>query len=632
MAIAACCAFEIDTLFRVDSGRLIAQRYRLEEQLGAGGMGVVWRATDLQLRRSVALKKSQTQDGRQIQDEARKGAGVAHPNVVTVFDSVLDAGERWLVMEFLDALNLAEILHEDGPLPEPLVRRIGEQLADAVAAMHAKGMVHRDIKPSNVLVRADGTAKLTDLGIARWAEVTHTEDSTRLAGTAGYIAPEVADGAAATTAADVFSLGATLFAAVEGHSPWGDSEHGPIAQLRRAATFRLEPTRNAEVLAPILHVLLTHQPADRPSAAAARDLLAGTTTPPTTSATPTRPADPTAPVDPVPRRPTTRSRRWVLAGAAMAIAVAATVVAVMVNEKSTGADATADQPAAAGTLGDPHMADPCSLLDPQSLARFGKVALEPNYGNFNHCDLITVLDDGGTIDVSTDFALPDETPARPPTRGRLGAIERLDRDEDECQRSITLPNLYRVIMIARVAVAPPGQTPDLCGMVDAAALDVQSTLIQGPIPRRPAAFAPKSTARLDACQLLTTAEVAPIVSPDANTNVDVEPEYANWSCYFDGDDRAVHVRFSREWPPDPDEDGAPINLGDRQGFVDESDDGCTVAIVHRTYPVESPPLESPDTRVETVEIKVEGQDDTTDITASCEQATTLATKVVDRLP
>jgi hypothetical protein len=581
-------------------------------------MGVVWRATDVELRRTVALKKSQSQDERQIQGEARIGAGLAHPNVVTVFDSVLDAGERWLVMEYLDARNLAEVLREDGPLPVPTVRRIGWQLADAVAAMHAKGMVHRDIKPSNVLVTADGTAKLTDLGIARWAEVTQT-GSAQLAGTAGYVAPEVADGAAADAASDVFSLGATLFAAVEGHSPWGDGDRGPMAQFRRAARFQLEPTRKADALAPALRALMSRRPADRPTAAVARDLLADQTT---------------APTEPIRRRLrlAARPRQLAVASAALAIVlVAAVVVVTLVNGQSTGAEDAADQPVPAGSLGEPRTADPCSLLEPQSLARFGKVALEPEYGNFNHCDLIALIDNDGVLDVSTEFDMPDVDPARPPTRGRLNGIERFEKDGDHCVRSITLPNLYRVMINARFAVEPSGELPDLCGMADATATDVLSALTRGPIPRRPVAFAPESTARLDACRLLTPAEVAPIVHSD----VVVDPEFANWSCYFDGDDRAVQVKFGREYPLEPGEDeaGVQIDVQDRRGFVDEDDGGCTVAIVHRAYPIESPALGSPHTREEIVEVTVEENDGTTDdVAARCAEATLLAGEVAGRLP
>ncbi|MFB9690967.1 serine/threonine-protein kinase, partial [Amycolatopsis plumensis] len=254
-------------------GRVVANRYRLEEELGRGGMGVVWRAVDLELGRQVTLKRALGEDAGQIRREARIGAGLLHSNVVTVFDTVVDGDARWLVTEYLAARTLEELVDDDGPLPEERVRRIGAQLAAALADMHARGIVHRDVKPGNVLVTADDVAKLTDLGIARWTEVTRTGGA-QLTGTLGYVAPEVADGAEAGPASDVFSLGATLYAAIEGRSPWGTGEDGPFAQVRRAAAGRTAPAERAGRFAPVLEALMARHPADRPTAAEAVTLLA----------------------------------------------------------------------------------------------------------------------------------------------------------------------------------------------------------------------------------------------------------------------------------------------------------------------------------------------------------------------
>ncbi|NUT93216.1 MAG: serine/threonine protein kinase, partial [Saccharothrix sp.] len=180
-------------------------------------MGEVWRATDLELRRVVALKLATTGDGEATRREARIGAGLHHANVISVFDTVVDGGRRWLVMEYLPARSLAEICRTDGPVDAGLATRIGAQIATALSAMHAKGMVHRDITLANVLVTPDGTAKLADLGVAMWDEVTLT-GSVKDAGTAGYLAPEVLRGHRATPAADVYSLGVTLSAASEGRA------------------------------------------------------------------------------------------------------------------------------------------------------------------------------------------------------------------------------------------------------------------------------------------------------------------------------------------------------------------------------------------------------------------------------
>jgi hypothetical protein len=192
-------------------------------------MGVVWRATDLELRRVVAVKRTSTGDGEQLRREARIGAGLQHPNVISVFDVVVEGDERWLVMEYLPARSLADILRTDGPLTPAGAAHVGAQVAGALSAMHAKGMVHRDITPGNVLVTDDGTAKLADLGIAIWGEVTVT-GSAQSPGTPGFLAPEVARGAAATPAADVYALGVTLSAAVEGAEDSG-ALTGVLSQL-----------------------------------------------------------------------------------------------------------------------------------------------------------------------------------------------------------------------------------------------------------------------------------------------------------------------------------------------------------------------------------------------------------------
>ncbi|MFI9813891.1 protein kinase domain-containing protein [Saccharothrix variisporea] len=211
------------------SGDVVAGRYRLEEVVGRGGMGEVWRAADLELRRVVALKQATTGDGDGVRREARIGAGLHHPHVISVFDVVVENGVRWLVMEHLPARSLAEVVRTDGPLSPRVAASVGAQVADALSAMHAKGMVHRDITLANVLVTADGTAKLADLGVAVWSEVTLT-GTARLAGTPGYLAPEVLRGHPATAASDMFALGTTLSAAVEGNA----EGTGPLAVVLSA--------------------------------------------------------------------------------------------------------------------------------------------------------------------------------------------------------------------------------------------------------------------------------------------------------------------------------------------------------------------------------------------------------------
>jgi YVTN family beta-propeller protein len=254
------------------SGELVADRYRLEDLLGSGGMGVVWRATDLHLKRVVAVKHATPGRGERYSEslhrEAQHAARVHHPNAVTLFDSVRQGAECWLIMEYFESRSLDKILADEHALSPKHVARIGVQIAEALAALHANGIVHRDIKPANILVAEDGTAKLTDFGISRWSEATLTQTGT-LAWTPAYGAPEVAAGKPATPASDVFSLGATLFYAVEGELPFGSR----IPEPGRESSFQVPTTRRAGPLGTVLARLLRFKKDERPTAERAREML-----------------------------------------------------------------------------------------------------------------------------------------------------------------------------------------------------------------------------------------------------------------------------------------------------------------------------------------------------------------------
>ena len=187
-------------------------------------MGVVWRAVDTELDRVVAVKHASPGLARKgaewLLREAKNAARVHHPNAVTLFDAVREGADCWLVMEYVRAESLATTIDRDGRLDSRSAARIAAQVAAALAAMHSGGVIHRDVKPGNVLVTEDGLAKLTDFGISRWVEETLTHTGPE-PGTPAYQAPEVADGGPATSASDVYSLGATLFAAVDGRPPRG---------------------------------------------------------------------------------------------------------------------------------------------------------------------------------------------------------------------------------------------------------------------------------------------------------------------------------------------------------------------------------------------------------------------------
>ncbi|WP_378739542.1 protein kinase [Nocardia brasiliensis] len=267
----------------IDTGQLIAEHYRLVERIGSGGTGVVWRAIDERLQRSVAVKQIHIKPSlpeaerdvvrqRAIR-EARNAARFQHPNAIVVFDITEHQGDPCLVMEYLKSNSLAGVLSAQGPLPLTQVARIGEQVASALIAAHDAGIVHRDVKPGNILLDDHGTVKITDFGISRAAgDVTLTETGL-ICGTAAYLAPEMARGADPTPASDVFALGATLFHALEGEPPYGANAN-PLAVLYAAANGQVSEPRNAGPATDFLLDLLSPEPRDRPTMRAALDHLA----------------------------------------------------------------------------------------------------------------------------------------------------------------------------------------------------------------------------------------------------------------------------------------------------------------------------------------------------------------------
>ncbi|MCM6773241.1 protein kinase [Nocardia sp. CDC159] len=262
---------------------MIAGHYRLVERIGSGGTGVVWRAVDERLERSVAIKQILTQPSlppgekeivrQRASREARNAARFQHPNAIVVFDITDHEGDPCLIMEYLPSQSLAVVLSSQGTLPLPQVARIGEQVASALVAAHRAGIVHRDVKPGNVLLGENGTVKITDFGISKAkGDVTLTATGL-ISGTAAYLAPEVARGAEPSPAADVFALGATLFHALEGEPPYGTNPN-PLALLYAAANGQLSQPRNAGPLTDLLLDLLSFDPEDRPSMPEVRDQLA----------------------------------------------------------------------------------------------------------------------------------------------------------------------------------------------------------------------------------------------------------------------------------------------------------------------------------------------------------------------
>jgi eukaryotic-like serine/threonine-protein kinase len=253
--------------------RLVADRYALKAPLGRGGMGVVWRAHDAVLGREVAIKEvvfppNMAAEERRpaqarVMREARAAARLSHPGAVTLYDVVQDHGGTFIVMELVDAPTLAGLVRADGPLPVERVAEIGAQVASALEAAHAAGIVHRDVKPGNVMVPEQGVARLADFGIASLAGDPQLTSTGLVIGSPAYMAPEQAKGEESGPPADFWALGATMFYAVEGEPPFDRGTS--IATLAAVVNDPPRPPRRAGALTPLITALLSKDPGTRPS-------------------------------------------------------------------------------------------------------------------------------------------------------------------------------------------------------------------------------------------------------------------------------------------------------------------------------------------------------------------------------
>jgi serine/threonine protein kinase len=355
----------------IQQRRVVAGRYELRERIGSGSMGVVWRAHDQVLHRTVAIKQivppagldgpATEQAAARARREARTVARLRHRNAVTLFDVIEEDGLPWLVMEYLPARSLAQRLAAEGALPPEEVAGIGVQVASALLEAHRAGIVHRDVKPGNILLTEDGTAKLVDFGISRAVgDVTLTANGL-VQGTPAYLAPEVANGARPSPASDVFSLGATLYRTVEGIPPFG-SDPNPLALLRTIASGTIRPPQLAGPLTDVLLAMLRAKPADRIRLSEALPALSAAEAPtkPEPIVSPWSTSDPTNVVAPHPaeenekQRPLIPTRTLVFGLVLLAVTVGALLAGTMMLPKNGGAT----PPAAAGTSTSRHAPPP----------------------------------------------------------------------------------------------------------------------------------------------------------------------------------------------------------------------------------------------------------------------------------
>ncbi|WP_314224694.1 serine/threonine-protein kinase [Streptomyces zaehneri] len=263
------------------SARLLAGRYRLGDVLGRGGMGTVWRAEDETLGRTVAVKElrfpgniDEDEKRRLITRTLREAKAIArirNNSAVTVFDVVEEDDRPWIVMELVEGKSLAEAIREDGVLEPKRAAEVGLAILDVLRSAHREGILHRDVKPSNVLIAEDGRVVLTDFGIAQVEGDPSITSTGMLVGAPSYISPERARGHKPGPAADLWSLGGLLYAAVEGSPPY--DKGSAIATLTAVMTEQLEEPKNAGPLKDVIYGLLTKDPARRLDDAGARAMF-----------------------------------------------------------------------------------------------------------------------------------------------------------------------------------------------------------------------------------------------------------------------------------------------------------------------------------------------------------------------
>ncbi|MFD3660136.1 protein kinase [Streptomyces sp. NPDC058659] len=263
------------------AGLLLAGRYRLGECIGRGGMGKVWRAHDEVLHRVVAVKELTA--GRFVaeadrlvlhartQKEARAAARITHPGVVTVHDVLEHDSRPWIVMQYVDGPSLADATKETGAIEPREAARVGLHVLGALRAAHAAGVLHRDVKPGNVLLARDGRVLITDFGIAAIEGDSTITRTGEIVGSIDYLAPERVRGGDPGPASDLWSLGATLYTAVEGTSPFRRTS--PISTMQAVVTEEPRYPEKAGPLAPVIVALLRKEPEHRPRADEAERML-----------------------------------------------------------------------------------------------------------------------------------------------------------------------------------------------------------------------------------------------------------------------------------------------------------------------------------------------------------------------
>ncbi|MGH3621186.1 MAG: protein kinase domain-containing protein [Sciscionella sp.] len=647
---------------------MVLDRYRIEEELGSGGMGVVWLATDLMLDQPVAMKRVSfahltDEQARLIRDRTLREARLAAklrgtPHVVALYDVQVAGGDVWLVMEHLPSRSLSQVLADRGRLDPGEVARIGTDVADALARAHAVDVQHRDVTPGNVLIGTDGVVKLTDFGLAHHSEERSLTETSVVTGTIAYIAPEVARGYNSTSASDVFALGATLYAAVEGQPPFGRVANS-VTQLHLVASGIIRPPENAGPLTLLLLRMLEVNPAIRPDATTLREQLhqlagqlSGRLSEETVDAvrrrTPQPPLSPHGAITTPPlssqgpdthrgrfRRPALLLVAALLVVGALALAtvlhsrpVSGTPQAQPMSERETPTG-TPQRPPAAGDVRmpqDTRSIDTCKLLDPRWLRQFGNVAVTRDGAYFEGCRArITGKSDSTYLELFLDppRVAPRTFDGREHRVDGLTEVDEYPNDPlDSCHSVVTMDDNSVVYVDTYPATNGAKHPTDLCALARTGAVVALNRLAGGGMPRTPGVLAGYRLSDTDACSVLDDRTLTTSV-PGLNV-AEMQQGMGGWSCFWgSGDDGRPHVAltFSFYSPGLLDTFGDATTVAGRHATV-RTEDGsnnkneCAVRVQH-TGPNKRDGL------AEVVEVEV---DTTQPPNAQCVSAKAIATK------
>ncbi|MEV5833874.1 serine/threonine-protein kinase [Nocardia sp. NPDC052112] len=521
----------------VGVGDRIAGRYTLRELFTLGGEGMAWRATDADLGRDVVLKCPRPDDpdsARRLRTAARNAAALRHQHIVGVFNIFEHDNVCWLITEYVPGYSLAEIARDQRKLGPARAAVVGEQIASALAHCHDRGILHCDISPENIILADDGDAFLTDFGSSldlRNAGTGDTPDLEAARGKWRYLAPEVAAGGPTGPKSDVYALATSLLAVTE--------------RQRRPGPFEA-----------LLTQLTLPNPNHRPAAATAAARFAS--------------------LEQTPRDWDRTLLRRVALGAAEVIVVALLVAAGVAMPGVAAPD----------PFGDPQSADPCALLEPTTLAEFGRIDLSSDGANFDSCDLRVrqwgedFHPDIGQVRLTLSVEAPEQTSQVSFTRVGNVTIASEPAGSTRCVRTLMLSGSANVAIVGE-RKTPNG--PDPCVLADITADHARDMLLHDPIPRRPGTFPTGSLAWRDACALVDVPTLSRVAGVDA---VHPAPGFARWSCRWNSTiDGHVTVRYDRDAPKTA-EAGQPLTLAGLPSFrrsgAKDTDD-CIVQIQYRRF-------------------------------------------------